>query len=63
MQMGHVLDGCELTVGDVEKVSASGQLTEQLLSLLVRAVIRGLATLNAKLHQESTIAGHGEDVE
>ena len=60
MQIGHVLGGGQLAVGDVEEVATSGQLAEQLPRALVGAVVGGVAALDAELHRDGAVAGHGQ---
>ena len=63
MDVGHVLGGGELAVGDVEEVAAAGQLAEQVPGVAVRAVVGGVAALDPELHRHGTVACDGEDVE
>src|SRR5271157_3715658 len=63
MQIGHVLGGSQLAVGDVEEVATASQLAEQLPRALVGAVVGGVTTLDTELHRDGAVAGHGEDVE
>ena len=63
MQIGHVLGSSQLAVGDVEEVATPGQLAEQLPRPLVGTVVGGVAALDAELHRDGAIAGHGEDIE
>ena len=63
MEVGHVLGGGQLAVGDVEEVAAAGQLAEQLPGRPVRAVVGGVAALDPELHRHGAVAGDREDVE
>ena len=56
MEMGHVLGGGELAVGDVEEVTAAGQFAEQFPGPLMRAVVGGVAALDAELHGHGAVA-------
>ena len=63
MDVGHVLGGGQLAVGDVEEVAAAGQLAEQVPGGAVGAVVGGVAALDAELHRHGAVARDGEDVE
>ena len=63
MDVGHVLGGGQLAVGDVEEVAAAGQLAEQVPGGAVGAVVGGVAALDPELHRHGAVAGDGEDVE
>ena len=63
MEVGHVLGGRQLAVGDVEEIPPAGQLAEQLPGAPVRAVVGGVAALDPELHRHGAVAGDGEDVE
>ena len=62
MDVGHVLGGGELAVGDVEEVAAAGQLAEEVPGVAVRAVVGGVAALDPELHRHGAVAGDREDV-
>ena len=63
MDVGHVLGGGQLAVGDVEEVAPAGQLAEEVPGVAVRAVVGGVAALDAELHRHGAVAGDREDVE
>ena len=63
MDVGHVLGGGQLAVGDVEEVAPAGQLAEQVPGVAVGAVVGGVAALDPELHRHGAVAGDGEDVE
>src|SRR5439155_25315003 len=63
MDVGHVLGGGQLAVGDVEEVAAAGQLTEDLPGADMGAVVGGVAALDAEVHRHGAVARDGEDVE
>ena len=63
MDVGHVLGGGELAVGDVEEVAAAGQLAEELPGVDMGAVVGGVAALDAEVHRHGAVARDGEDVE
>ena len=63
VEVGHVLGGGQLAVGDVEEVAPAGQLAEQLPGGAVRAVVGGVAALDPELHRHGAVAGDREDVE
>src|SRR4051812_24195585 len=63
VEVGHVLGGGQLAVGDVEEVPPPGQLAEQLPGGAVRAVVGGVATLDPELYGHGAVAGDREDVE
>src|SRR5439155_14271190 len=63
MDVGHVLSGGELAVGDVEEVAAAGQLAEDLPGADMGAVVGGVAALDAEVDRHGAVARDGEDVE
>ena len=63
MDVGHVLGGGQLAVGHVKEVAAAGQLAEQVPGVEMRAIVGGVAALDAELHRHAAVAGDGEDVE
>ena len=63
MDVGHVVGRGQLAVGDVEEVAAAGQLAEQIPGGAVRAVVGGVAALDAELHRHGAVAGDGEDIQ
>ena len=56
MDVGHVLGGGELAVGDVEEVAAAGQLAEDVPGLDMGAVVGGVAALDAEVHRHGAVA-------
>src|SRR5579883_2399034 len=63
MDVGHVLGGGQLAVRDRQELAAAGQLAEQIPGGAVRAVVGGVAALDAELHGHGAIAPDREDVE
>ena len=63
MDVGHILGGGQLAVGHIKEVAAAGQLAEQVPSGDVRAIVGGVAALDAELHRHGAVARNGEDVE
>ena len=63
VDVGHVLGGGELAVGDVEEVAAPGEFAEEVPGLAVRAVVGGVAACDAEVHGHGAVAGDGEDVQ
>jgi hypothetical protein len=62
MDVGHVLGGGELAVGDVEEVAAAGELAEHLPGTLMGTVVGGVAALDPELHRHGAVACDGEDI-
>ena len=62
VEVGHVLGGGELAVGDVEEVGAAGEFAEEIPGLAVRAVVGGVAALDAELHRDGPVACYRENV-
>jgi hypothetical protein len=62
VEVGHVLGGGQLAVGDAEEVPPPGQLAEQLPGALVRAVVGGVAARDPELHRHGAVAADREDV-
>src|SRR5207302_93333 len=63
VDVGHVLDGGQLAVGDVEEVLSAGELAEEVPGLAVRAVVGGVAALDPEVHGDGAVAGDREDIE
>src|SRR5205085_8746056 len=63
MDVGHVLGGGELAVGDVEEIAPAGQLGQEVPGGPVRTVVGRVAALDAEVDRHGAIAARGEDVE
>ena len=63
MDVGHVLGGGQLAVGDVEEVTPARQFAQEIPGVAMRAVVGGIAALHTKLHRHGAVAGDGEDVQ
>src|SRR5262249_36552609 len=63
VEVGHVLGGRQLAVGDVEEVAAAGQPAEQPPGLAVRAVVGGVAARDPELDRHGAVPADRADVE
>src|SRR5262249_54123669 len=63
VDVGHVLDGGQLAIRDVEEIAPADQLAKQVPGFWMRAVISGVAALDPEVHRHGPVATDGEDVE
>ncbi len=63
MDVGHILGGGQLAVGDVEEITPAGELAQEIPGVAMRAVVGGVTTLDAELHRHGAVAGDREDVQ
>ena len=62
VEVGHVLGGGELAVGNVEEVGGAREFPEEVPGLAVRAVVGGVAALDPELHRHGAVACHCENI-